>query len=139
MWKFLYIFKCRKKKLASLKLVSTLGGALMLFWVVGGRWGWAARLLSHFSHHQWKRVPPVAGEGVPSLRGAFAQKNNQLLNFFFASNEVWTCSGWCCETLQLCDVCKGSLREVERHYNTSLFKKCTHESRSPQKFQFFNF
>ena len=27
--------------------------------------------------------------------------------FFFASNEVSTCSGCCCGILQLCDVCKG--------------------------------
>ena len=35
-------------------------------------------------------------------------KNKQFfIKYYFVSNEVSTCSGWCCWILQLCDVFKG--------------------------------
>ena len=75
-----------------------------------------------------------------SPRGPYPQKNDKVLKKkFFASNEVSTCSGCCCGILHLCDVCKGGLRGVERHYNPSVFKKCVHKNRSHEKFQFCNF
>ena len=56
-----------------------------------------------------------------------------------ASKEVSTCTGYCCGNLQLCDVRKGGLVEIERHYNPSILKKCLQKNRSPEKFKICNF
>ena len=69
------------------------------------------------------------------LRGPFAQKMTKLKKKF-ASNEVWTSSGCCCEILQLCDVCKWGLGEFEHHYNPSIFKDYLQKNHSPEKFHF---
>ena len=66
-------------------------------------------------------------------------KMNKTKEKKFASNEVSTCSESCCGNLQLCNVCKGCLGGVEKHYSPSVFKKYLHKDRSPGKFQFCNF
>ena len=72
-------------------------------------------------------------QSVP-LQGNVQAKNYKKI----ASNEVSTCIGYCCEILQLCDVCKGGLEGVDGiEIHQYLRNIC--RNRSPEKFQFCNF
>ena len=60
-------------------------------------------------------------------------------HFFFASNEVSTCSECCCGILQLCDVCKGGSGGLNGATNHQYLRNREQKIHSPEKFQFYNF
>ena len=74
------------------------------------------------------------------FKGTVQTKNNKIFEKkFFASNEVSTCSGCCCEILQVCDVCKGGLRGLNGTTTHQYLGNMEQKNRSPEKFQIYIF